>query len=73
MELFMYAGEYAKSGFNQEGGIVKMKTAEVFNPEIKAAIAEAVKRVGREDITVIIVPCSKTQKELHWEDLCCRD
>ena len=73
MELFMYVGEYAKSVFNLEGGIVKVGTAFSFNPVIQAAIAEAVKRAGREDIAVIIVPYSKTQKELHREDLCCRD
>lgn len=70
MELFLYVGEYAKNVFNKDGGIVKMKTADAFNPVIQSAIAEAVKRVGREDAAVIVVPCSTIQKELHWEDLC---
>lgn len=72
MELFLYVGEHAKSVFNRDGGIVKMKSANGFNPVIQSAVAEAVKRVGREDATVIVVPCSTTQKELHWEDLCDR-
>lgn len=63
MELFLYIGEYAKSVYGKEGGIIKINKKyfeEGFNKKITAAVAEATRIFkqthGHDKGAVIIVP-----------------
>ena len=63
MELFLYIGEYAKTVYGAEGGIVKIKSknfAECFNKKIVDAVSEASRIFtqihGHDNGAVIIVP-----------------